>query len=134
MTNSANGNVYYACTYNWSSTGVQTGNTPVTTQFALTANILQNPGTYSLVVVANGISSDPVSFSVPASTWVDFNYTGGGQNGSYNTPFATLAQGVSAVPSGLTILIKTAGSSPETMTITKPMTINAFNGPATIGN
>ena len=134
MTNSANGNVYYARTHNWSTSGVMTGNTPVTTEFELTTSLLENPGTYSLVVVANGNASTPVSFTVPASTWVDFNYTGGGQNGSYNTPFATLAQGVSAVPSGLTILIKTAGSSPETMTITKPMNIRAYNGAATIGN
>jgi hypothetical protein len=134
MTNSANGNVYYARTYNWSTSGVMTGSQPVTTEFALTTSILQNPGTYSLVVVANGNASAPVSFTVPSSTWVDFNYTGGGQNGSYNTPFATLAQGVSTVPSGLAILIKTAGSSPETMTITKPMTIRANNGAATIGN
>ena len=31
------GNVYYARTFNWSSTGVATGTTPVTTQFALPA-------------------------------------------------------------------------------------------------
>jgi hypothetical protein len=37
------------------------------------------------------------------------------------------------VPSGGTILIKTAGTSTETMTITKPMFINAVGGPAKIG-
>lgn len=55
-----NGDVTYARTFNWSSTGVQTGSKPVTTDFALT-NAL-TPGKYSLVAVANGISSDPVTF------------------------------------------------------------------------
>ncbi len=59
MTNSS-GAVFYARTYNWSSTGVMTGSTPVTTEFALPAGLPL--GKYSLVVVANGISSDPVTF------------------------------------------------------------------------
>jgi hypothetical protein len=59
MTNSV-GSVFYARTYGWSSTGVMTGNTPVTTEFALPTGLPL--GEYSLVVVANGISSDPVTF------------------------------------------------------------------------
>jgi len=62
MTNSA-GNVYYARTYNWSSSGVMTSNKVVTTEFSLPANL--PAGTYSLVAVANGIASDPVLFSTP---------------------------------------------------------------------
>ena len=62
MTNSV-GNVYYARTYNWSSTGVMTSNNVVTTEFALPANLAA--GTYSLVAVANGIASDPVLFTIP---------------------------------------------------------------------
>jgi hypothetical protein len=54
------GNVYYARTYNWNRTGVQTGALADTTQFATPAGL--PAGTYSLVVTANGISSDPVSF------------------------------------------------------------------------
>lgn len=65
--------------------------------------------------------------------WVDFNYTGSTQNGSYDAPFSTLAQGVSKVSPNGNIWIRTAGSSPETMTIAKPMTIRAANGPATVG-
>ncbi len=53
--------VYYARTYNWSSVGVMTGNTPVTTDFIAPATL--PAGTYSLVAIANGIASDPVSFS-----------------------------------------------------------------------
>jgi hypothetical protein len=59
MTNSVGG-VFYARTYGWSSTGVMTGNAPVTTEFALPAGLPL--GEYSLVAVANGISSDPVTF------------------------------------------------------------------------
>ena len=58
-------NVYYARTYNWSSTGVMTGNTPVTTEFTLPAGL--PAGTYSLVTTANGIASDPVTFTSPAA-------------------------------------------------------------------
>lgn len=69
-----------------------------------------------------------------SSVWVDFNYTGSPVIGTFDYPFKTLGQGVSAVSSGGTIWIRSAGSSAETMTITKPMTINAYNGAATIGN
>jgi hypothetical protein len=60
LTDSA-GRVYYARTFNWSSTGVMTGNKPVTTEFTVPPNL--PAGAYSLVVAANGISSDPVTFS-----------------------------------------------------------------------
>lgn len=131
LTDSA-GDVYYARTYNWSSTSVMTGSRSVTTEFTLPA-ILRERGavTYSLVVVANGISSDPVSFTGPV--WVDFNYGGFLQFGTFTFPYSTLAQGTNGVPVGGTILIKTSGSTPETMTISKPMTIVAFDGLATIG-
>jgi hypothetical protein len=59
MTNSVGG-VFYARSYGWSNTGVMTGNAPVTTEFVLPAGLPL--GEYSLVVVANGISSDPVTF------------------------------------------------------------------------
>ncbi len=127
----SNGNVYYCRTYNWSSTGVQTGGAAVSTDFSLSSAVLPNPGAYSLAVVANGISSDSIPFSFN-DTWVDFNYSGA-QSGTYSFPYSSLAQGVNAVGNGGTILIRTAGSSPETLTITKPMTIRAFAGAATIG-
>jgi autotransporter-associated beta strand protein len=59
----AAGNVYYARAFNWSSTGVMTGNTPVSTEFALPAKL--PAGSYSLVAVANGNGSEPVSFATP---------------------------------------------------------------------
>lgn len=53
------GTVSYARTFNWSSTGVMTGSTPTSTEFAQPYN-----GTYSLVVTANGVASDPTTLVV----------------------------------------------------------------------
>jgi uncharacterized repeat protein (TIGR01451 family) len=55
------GHAYFARTFNWSSTGVQTGGTSVTTDFTLPPGLPL--GTYSLTVIANGIASNPVSFT-----------------------------------------------------------------------
>jgi hypothetical protein len=122
------GNVYYARTFNWSSTGVMTGNSQVSTEFTLPAFFA--PGPYSLSVVANGISSDPVSFNGPI--YVEFGY-GGFQFGTMAFPFGTMALGVANVPVGGQIILEGGNSSTETMTISKPMTITAIDAPSTIG-
>src|SRR5262245_15046662 len=75
------GQVIYGRTFNWSSTGVQTGDREVSTEFTINEGL--RPGDYSLVVVANGIASDPVTFYGPI--WVDFNWTGP-QTGSFFSP------------------------------------------------
>lgn len=69
---SSGGTVYFARTYNWTRTSVQTGSASVSTEFALPAGLPAE--TYSLAVIANGIPSDPTSFvaspiivSLPAS-------------------------------------------------------------------
>jgi hypothetical protein len=70
-------NVYYARTYNWSSTAVRAGSTPQTTNFVLPAGLPN--GSYSLVVVANGIESASVPFCTPnvdATARVTSNYNG----------------------------------------------------------
>ena len=59
MTN-ALGQVFYARTVNWSSTGVMTGTNIVSTDFVMPPTLAS--GTYSLVVAANGNASAPVSF------------------------------------------------------------------------
>jgi hypothetical protein len=82
----------------------------------------------------NGVSLINALMPFGAAAWVDFNYTGATNNGTYYFPFETLAQGTNAVPVGGNIWIRTAGSSAETMTISKPLTIHAYNGAATIGN
>jgi hypothetical protein len=54
----ANGNVSFARTFNWSSTGVATGSTPESVQFTLPA--ADAPGPYLVFVIANGIASTSV--------------------------------------------------------------------------
>ena len=70
----------------------------------------------------------------PNNVWVDFTYGGSPQSGTYANPYLNLAQGVNAVATGGSIWIRSAGSSAETMTITKPMQINAYAGAATVGH
>ena len=133
-----NGIVTYGRTYNWSSTGVQTGNQIVTTECTVPTNILANAGAfYSLQVVANGNASAAISFASPV--WVDFDYTNPSNVylGTYPDPYDTLASGVSAVPSGATIAINAfvqPSTSTETMRISKPMKIISVAGPSTIGH
>jgi hypothetical protein len=56
----AHGIVFYARTFNWSSTGVATGKTVESTQFKLPAGF--DPTGATIEVVANGIASDPIAF------------------------------------------------------------------------
>jgi len=58
----AAGNVYYGQTTNWSYTGVAGGSTPQTVDFTL--NPKMPAGSYSLVVSAAGISSNPTAVTV----------------------------------------------------------------------
>jgi hypothetical protein len=58
----SNGRVYFGRSFNWSSTGVMTGTNLVTTEFTVPAGL--PVGTYSVVAVANGISSAPFSLQV----------------------------------------------------------------------
>ncbi len=60
----ASNHVSYARTYNWSSTGVATGNTPEITHFKPPAGL----NAVSVRVIANGIASDPFTFNLAAAT------------------------------------------------------------------
>jgi hypothetical protein len=62
ITNSATGHVFYARTHDHSTMGVATGSTTVSTFFDVPAGMETGSGT--LVVVANGIPSPPVSITV----------------------------------------------------------------------
>ena len=55
------GLVYYARTYNWSSTSVMTGNKLVSVDFVLPSPL--PPNSYALQVVANGNASDSIGLS-----------------------------------------------------------------------
>ncbi|HEY1789281.1 MAG TPA: S53 family peptidase [Verrucomicrobiae bacterium] len=82
----------------------------------------------------NGINLINALMPYSGATWVDYNYTGSKQNGTYDYPYQTLAQGVAAVSASGNVWFKTAGSKAETMTITKAMTIHALHGPVNVGN
>ncbi|MBV8798793.1 MAG: hypothetical protein JO208_03140 [Alphaproteobacteria bacterium] len=62
ITNNASKNVFYARTHDHSTMGVATGNTPVSTNFDVPAKA--ETGASTLVVIANGIPSSPVSVTV----------------------------------------------------------------------
>jgi hypothetical protein len=62
ITHTANGHVHYARTKGFSTMGVATGSAIVSTKFIPPTNMAAGPAT--MVVVANGIASDPVSITV----------------------------------------------------------------------
>jgi hypothetical protein len=82
----------------------------------------------------NGLNLINALVGYTGPCFVDFNYSGSLQNGSYYAPFKTLAQGVNAVSNYGAIFILNGGATAETPNINKPMTITAENGAATIGN
>jgi hypothetical protein len=63
---SASGQMFYARTTNWSTTGVATGSTPETVNFTLPPT-LTVPGTYALQDVGAGIGSFPVYVDITAA-------------------------------------------------------------------
>ncbi|MGH6876556.1 MAG: hypothetical protein ACREHV_04155, partial [Rhizomicrobium sp.] len=62
ITNGATNHVFYARTHDPSTMGVATGSTPVSTHFEVPSTI--ETGSSTLVVIANGIPSNPVSITV----------------------------------------------------------------------
>jgi M6 family metalloprotease-like protein len=72
-----------------------------------------------------------VEWLTELETWVDFAYRAT-ELGTFLFPFNTFFEGQNAVPLGGTLWIKT-GTSSETASITKPMTLRAYNGPVSIG-
>lgn len=64
-------------------------------------------------------------------TWVEYGYTGA-ELGTVTEPFNTLAEGISAAPEAGLVNIQ-AGTSNETMTISKAVTLQAWYGTVTIG-
>jgi hypothetical protein len=62
LKNTSTSVTYYATTSDWSSNGVATGSTPETVNVVLPT---LPAGTYQLVVIANGINSEPITFVVP---------------------------------------------------------------------
>jgi hypothetical protein len=75
------GKVFYARTFNWDNTGVQTGGALEHVRFTLPAGINPN-GTYSLSVIGSGIASHSVSFT-PGQQAGIFIDAGGGAVGNF---------------------------------------------------
>jgi subtilase family serine protease len=76
---------------------------------------------------------EALAFTEGGLVYVQFGNQSPG-NGTGSSPHNTMARGVAGVPTNGAILIKGPGSSSETMTVSKPMTIEAVGGAATIGN
>ena len=71
----------------------------------------------------------------PPGRWVDFNYAGTPslpETGEFYEPFNTLSEVVNAANPGCTIILK-AGSRAESITITKPLKLEAYNGVVIVG-
>jgi len=81
----------------------------------------------------NGSSMINALMPYSGAVWVDYNYAGATQNGSYDAPYKTFAQAVGAVSASGNVWFKSSGSKLEIMTITKAMKVNSINGAATIG-
>lgn len=64
--------------------------------------------------------------------WVDFNYQGDTERGTFDQPHNTLVEGLNTVGHGGTLKIKT-GARNETALISKKLVIEAYGGPVTIG-
>ncbi len=102
---SAGGNVYYARTHDWTPS-VATGAASTTTQFDLPAGL--PAGSYSLTVVAAGISSVAVPFDTNAAVT---NVTSSNANGTYAT--------------GASISIQVTFSGPVVVTGTPTLALNS---------
>ena len=137
---SGGGTVYRARTFNWSRTSVQTGATPVSTEFAVPQTIPS--GNYSLTAIANGIASDPVAFSfTPILVSVPASATEGGAtvNGTVTLPTAPVSDTTvslsssdtsrATVPASVTVL---AGQTTANFTIT-PQNDALLNGAKSVG-
>jgi hypothetical protein len=98
------------------STGVfQTGN-------AATNNIGPLPNLPGAISLAQAVSR----------IWVDFAYTGSVEAGTPERPVKTLPFAITAVLTNGSVIMK-GGLTPWTGTITKPLTLRAYVGSATIG-
>lgn len=80
----------------------------------------------------HGDGSITVELLTGEDTWVDFSW-GTPNSGAFSTPYNTFSNGVAHVSYGGNLNFKT-GLSHEAMTIAKPMSLKAYNGPVLIGH
>lgn len=105
----------------------------------LSLNVLQEAMLYTGDPVTGRCGSTPSQrrlfvpraiLAAQADTWVDFS-NHGSETGTIFAPFNTLLEGTVDVPEGGSLAIK-AGSSVESLTINKAMTIRSFRGSTTV--
>jgi hypothetical protein len=75
---------------------------------------------------------DVIGYAPSPVVWVQYGLSAIG-SGTYAQPYNTLVLGISTVPAGGKVMIKYPGSTPEKLTITKPMMIRSCGGSAIIG-
>jgi hypothetical protein len=141
VTNNATGHVFYARTFNHSTMSVAP-NTASSTNFVLPSNMEVGPS--QLVVVANGIPSQPVAVTVeyPPLTLLITPSSNIVASGSYGGPFTpssfqyqlstssgTVNYSISGIPNWLTAssTTGTATTSPTTVTFTTNSTANSLS-------
>jgi hypothetical protein len=73
---------------------------------------------------------DNACFNTDNCTHIEFSVS---QHGTFRFPYNTVNKGVNTAMPGWTVLIK-AGNYPETITITKPLTLKADGGTVVIGS
>jgi Bacterial Ig-like domain (group 3) len=108
ITNTGTGHVFYSRTHDHSTMGVATGSATVSTNFDVPSGIETGPGT--LVVIADGIPSAPLSVNVAPGTTLTYT---GATSGPYNHPVtlsAVLKIGGSPI-SGATVTFTTTFES-----------------------
>jgi len=71
FTNTSNSKIRYARSYNFSTMGIATGNNKVGATIEIPSDLA--PGTYKMVVIANGIPSAPVNVTIVAAPTVYIN-------------------------------------------------------------
>jgi autotransporter-associated beta strand protein len=112
------GNISYGRTANWSSVGVATGSTPVTTQVTLPIGHTAITDFTSLAVIANGISSPSYTIGLPTVTSLSVSQgrTAGGTTVTIN---GTNLASVTSVSFGATAAVIVSTSATQ-IVVTSP--------------
>jgi len=92
------GVVTYARTFGHSTMGLATGGLPVATSFTTPAGLA--PGAYRLQVVANGIASDPMGFTLQATTSAAFVGSDAATQGNWKGLYGADGYSLSQDPAG----------------------------------
>ena len=97
---------------------------------AATGVPIGNPGEAHNVATINSSRVTVARFRT-TRYWVDLGWTGT-EHGLFDAPFATLSDGLEAVPDGGMVVVK-SGYVNDGMTLTKRLQINSWNGSTVIG-